>query len=80
MSRIEIPLSEYNGLKKKVKDLEKALNDVSNEASLYKEKLGTVESAVLDLEGEGLVNRIFSWGNIIKPLIKLFKENPNDKL
>ena len=77
MSRIEIPLSEYNGLKKKVKDLEKALNDVSNEASLYKEKLGTVESAVLDLEGEGLVNRIFSWKNTIEPLTKLLKVEPN---
>ena len=32
MSRIEIPMTEYNGLKNKIKQLESTLVDVSKEA------------------------------------------------
>lgn len=75
MSRIEIPMTEYNGLKNKIKQLESALVDVSKEASTYKEKLGILEGLVIDLDSEKLVDRLFSWKSIIKPFKDVFKKN-----
>lgn len=79
MTRIEIPFAEYNGLKNKIKQLESAIVDVSNEASIYKEKLGVLEGLVMDLEGEKLIDRLFSWKSIIKPLKDVFKKNSSTK-
>ena len=75
MARIEIPMKEYNGLKSKIKSLEQTLVDVSKETAAYKEKLSILESLVMDLEGEGVLNRIFSWKNIISPFKEVFKKN-----
>lgn len=75
MSRIEIPMTEYNGLKNKIKQLESTLVDVSKEASTYKEKLGILEGLVIDLDSEKLVDRLFSWKSIIKPFKDVFKKN-----
>lgn len=75
MSRIEIPMTEYNGLKNKIKQLESTLVDVSKEASTYKEKLGILEGLVIDLDNEKLVDRLFSWKSIIKPFKDVFKKN-----
>jgi archaellum component FlaC len=75
MSRIEIPMSEYNGLKNKIKQLESTLVDVSKEASTYKEKLGILEGLVIDLDNEKLVDRLFSWKSIVKPFKDVFKNN-----
>lgn len=66
MSRIEIPIEDYNGFKERIKALEKTISDISKEASEYKEKLSDIKLLVMDLEKEGLLNRIFSWKNIIK--------------
>lgn len=71
MSRIEIPIQEYNALKDKIKSLEETLTSVSKEASLYKEKLGKIESLVNDLEEENVINRLLFWKNVIKPF-KIF--------
>lgn len=76
MSRIEIPMEEYNGLKNKIKQLEGTLADVSKEASVYKEKLGVLEGLVMDLGNEKLADRIFYWKSIVKPFKELFT---NDK-
>jgi hypothetical protein len=75
MARIEIPMKEYNDLKSKVKSLEQTLVDVSKETAIYKEKLGILESLVMDLEDEGILNRIFSWKNIISPFKEVFKKD-----
>lgn len=75
MSRIEIPMTEYNGLKNKIKQLESTLVDVSKEASTYKEKLGILEGLVIDLDNEKLVDRLFSWKSIVKPFKDVFKKN-----
>lgn len=72
MSRIEIPMKEYNGLKSKIKSLEQTLVDVSKEASVYKEKLNILESLVMDLENEKILSRIFSWKNIVNPFKEVF--------
>jgi len=79
MSRIEIPMKEYNGLKNKIKSLEQTLVDVSKETALYKEKLSILESIVMDLEDEGVLNRIFSWKNIVNPFKELLKKDEKEQ-
>lgn len=74
MARIEIPIEEYNGLKNKIKSLEQTLVDVSKETAIYKEKLSILESLVMDLENEKILNRIFSWKNIVNPFKEVFKK------
>lgn len=68
-------MSEYNGLKDKIKSLEQTLVDASKEASAYEEKLSILENLVMDLENERILNRIFSWKNIVNPFKEVFKKN-----
>lgn len=75
MSRIEIPMKEYNGLKNKIKSLEQTLVDVSKETAVYKEKLSILESLVMDLENEKILSRVFSWKNIVNPFKEVFKKD-----
>ena len=73
MSRIEIPLDEYNTLKQKIRDLEKMLNDNSNQLSLYQNEINNIEKLILNLKEEGIINRVFNWQKIIKPLMEILK-------
>jgi hypothetical protein len=75
MSRIEIPISEYQGMKTKIRNLEDALNSVSKEAAVNKEVIEKVKTLVTDLENETFLDRLFSWKNIIKPFKELFKKD-----
>lgn len=79
MSRIEIPMTEYNGLKNKIKSLEQTLVDVSKETAIYKEKLSILESLVMDLENEKILSRIFSWKNIVNPFKEVFKDDEKEQ-
>lgn len=72
MSRIEIPLTEYNGYKNKIKALETTVTDISKEAAFYKEKYQDAESLVEDLKSEGIISRAFKWKSVIEPLVELF--------
>lgn len=74
MSRIEMSIEEYQDMKNKIKRLEDALNLVSKEAAEYKEKIEKAKALVVDLENEGLINRLFAWKNIFKPLKNLFNK------
>ena len=71
MSRIEIDIKEYQGMRNKIKSLESALNSVSVEAATNKEVIEKVKALVVDLEGEGFFNRLFSWKNVIEPFKEL---------
>ena len=73
MARIEIPMSEYQGMKSKIKNLEDALNSVSKEAAVKKELMEKVKTLVADLEEEKFFDRLFRWKNIIEPFKDLFK-------
>lgn len=70
MSKIEISLAEYNGLKDKIKSLEEKLVDMSKEIKIYKNRMDDYNDFIADLEQESLINRVFHWKNIFKP----FKE------
>ena len=71
-ARIELDMQEYKGMKDKIKRLEDAVNLVSKEAAEYKEKIEKAKALIVDLENEGLINRLFAWKNIFKPLKVLF--------
>jgi uncharacterized protein YigA (DUF484 family) len=70
--RIEIEISEYQGMRKKIKDLESALNSVSKEAATNKEIIEQAKALVVDLEEESSFDRLFRWKNVIEPIEKLF--------
>ena len=75
MSRIEIDIKEYQGMKTKIRNLENALNSVSKEAAINKETLEKVNALVADLESETFFGRLFAWKSIIKPFKELFVRN-----
>lgn len=72
MARIDIDMKEYQGMMNKIKNLESALNSVSTEAAISKELLEKARALVVDLDGEGFLNRLFSWSSVTKPLKDLF--------
>ena len=72
MSRIEIDIKEYQGMRNKIKSLESALNSVSMEAATNKEIIEKAKALVVDLEGEGFFNRLFMWKTITQPFKDLF--------
>lgn len=74
MAKIEIELSEYQGMKTKIRNLESALNSVSKEAAANKEIVEQAKALVEDLQGESLIDRIFSWKQITSPLKELFEK------
>ena len=85
MSRIEIPITEYQGMKNKIRNLENALNSVSKEAAVNKEYIEKLKMLVSDLEQEPLVTRLFTWKSVVKPFKELLekhgkiqKENQNE--
>lgn len=77
MARIEIEMSEYQSLKKQIRDLNSALNTISKDASFYKEKYNQLKTIFLDLENEGLYNRIFNWKKIIRTIKNVSTANGN---
>jgi hypothetical protein len=66
-------IKEYQGMRNKIKSLESALNSVSVEAATNKEVIEKVKALVVDLEGEGFFNRLFSWKNVIEPFKELLE-------
>ena len=80
MARIEIDITEYQGMKTKIRNLESALNSVSQEAALYKEKIEKANALVEDLNSETFVNRLFKWKTVTTPLKELFAKKENGKI
>ena len=68
MGRIELDLSEYQGMRKKIKDLESALNSVSIEAASNKEKIEQAKAILEDLKVESLFKRVFNFKKILEPI------------
>ena len=77
-ARIELDMKEYQGMNSKIKNLEDALNSVSKEAAVNKEKLEQVKALVADLENEGFLNRLFRWKTVIRSFKELFDTNGNN--
>ena len=73
MSRIELPMKEYQGMLSKIKNLESALNSVSTEAATNKEIIEKAKAFVIDLDNESFFERLFKWKKLTEPLRELFK-------
>lgn len=71
MGRIEIEISEYQGMRKKIKDLESALNSVSKEAAKHKEIIEQAKAIVDDLKVETFISRLFNYKKILEPIDNL---------
>ena len=70
MSRIEIPMEEYQGMKEKITSLETSLGKTKSEAELFKSKYAAIVEALDNASEAGLVTRIFKWKKLIKSLIE----------
>ena len=68
-----MPISEYQGMKSKIRDLENALNSVSKEAATNKEIVEQAKALVVDLENEPFLIRLFHWKSVVEPFKDLFK-------
>ena len=77
MARIEIELSEYQGMKTKIRNLESALNSVSQEAATNKEKIEQAKALIEDLENESFIDRLFKWKTVTAPFRELFDKQEN---
>lgn len=75
MSRIEIPIAEYQGMKNKIRNLENALNSVSKEAAVNKEYIEKLKTLVLDLESEPFLGRLFRWKSVVEPFKELLEKH-----
>ena len=80
MGRIEIELSEYQGMKTKIKNLESALNSVSQEAATNKEIIEQAKALVEDLDNESFIDRLFKWKSITAPFRELFGQKKNGEI
>lgn len=79
MSRIELELSEYQGMRNKIKNLESALNSVSKEAALNKEKIEKAKALFEDLKSESFFTRLFKWKSTTILLRELFEDKNNNE-
>lgn len=75
MARIEVDMTEYQGMKTKIRNLENALNSVSKEAAVNKETLEKFKALVADLEEEAFFDRLFRWKSIVEPFKDLIELN-----
>jgi predicted RNase H-like nuclease (RuvC/YqgF family) len=69
MSRIEIPMDEYQGMKSRIEELEKDLASKDKEIKILKDKCLTVETQLEDIASLSLVERVFNWGSNIKAIV-----------
>ena len=62
--RIEIPLEEYNGMKSKIDEFEKILNNTSKEAAKYKEENELIREFLENIQEVTFYQRVFNWNNV----------------
>lgn len=62
--RIEIPLEEYNTMCDKIKEHERIINDMSHEASRFKEENEALRDLLTEIHGMNSFDRVTQWANI----------------
>ena len=70
MSRIEIPMDEYKGMKERIEELEKTLVSKDKEIEEKKNKCLELENKLDDISSLSLLERVFNWKSIIKPILE----------
>lgn len=59
--RIELPMSEYNGMKERIEELEKELMEKNKELEKCTDKLLSTQNHLDDVLSLSLIERIFKW-------------------
>lgn len=59
--RIELPMSEYNGMKERIEELEKELVEKNKELEKCTDKLLSTQNHLDDILSLSLVERVFKW-------------------
>ena len=70
MSRIEIPMSEYKGMKEKIESLEKSLVESNKKAELYEQKYDNIQIELENILETGILTRMFGWRRALSKLIE----------
>lgn len=71
--RIEIPLDEYNAMSAKIKEHEKIINDMSHEASKFKEDNEALRGLLYEIDKMDSFDRVTQWGDIKRQIAELLK-------
>lgn len=71
--RIEIPLEEYNTMCDKIKEHERIINDMSHEASRFKEENEALRDLLTEISGMDSLDRVIQWGKIKEKIETLLK-------
>jgi len=71
--RIEIPLDEYNAMSAKIKEHEKIINDMSHEASKFKEDNEALRGLLYEIDKMNSFDRVTQWGDIKRQIAELLK-------
>lgn len=69
MSRIEIPMDEYNGMKERIEELEKTIVSKDKEIQNNKEKCLELENKIDDIVSLSVTERLFNWKTAIKTIL-----------
>ena len=74
MSRIEIPLDEYKGMKEKIESLEKALASKNDELTIVKNQKMILLDEIDDFTSLSLYERVFRWKSSIQEIFEELDE------
>lgn len=68
MSRIEIPMEEYNGMKEKIESLEKSWADSKKQIEIYNERVNNLQEMLDNVTEASLFDRVFGWKKLLKEI------------
>lgn len=80
MARIEISLDEYEGMKERIKSLETEIVANENKIELLNNELLDYKDTIdYFINGLGMIERVFQWGQVVKAVKASLKIYEKDK-
>ena len=68
MSRIEIPMTEYKGMKEKIESLQKSWADSKKQIEVYNERVNNLQEMLDNIAEASLFARVFGWKKLFKEI------------
>ena len=68
MARIEIPMEEYNGMKKEIESLQKSWADSKKQIEVYNERISNLQEMLDNITEASLFARVFGWKKLLKEI------------
>ena len=69
MSRIEIPMNEYNGMKERIESLERAVVEKDKKIDNLKNDNLKLQTTLEDVSEMALIDRIFKWKSTFNMIV-----------